>query len=87
MPVVSTPFFATPSLVGSFIASNIFLITIKVTILLILLFYAIFALLIIKQVSVMVKTVITGISPLLMGIAIFNALFALVLIVLAAGVL
>ncbi len=75
------------SLITSFITSNYFLIIIKAGILLILVFYAIFALIIIKQVSSMAKTFVTNISPIFSTFAVFNAIFALVLIVLAAGVL
>ncbi len=59
----------------------------KLAILLILVFYAIFALLIVRQVGLMSRTLITKVSPLLHAFAIIHAGFAIGLIVLAWGIL
>lgn len=59
----------------------------KGVILILLLFYAIFSLIIVRQVDLMGKTLITGISPLLKAFAILHAGFALALIILAWGIL
>lgn len=59
----------------------------KGAILLILIFYAIFSLIIIRQVDLMSKTLITKVSPIVKGLAIVHAGFALGLIVLAWGIL
>lgn len=58
------------------------LIFLKVAILIILIFYAIFALMIVRQVSLMATTLITKISPLIKLISVVHAGFALGLIVL-----
>lgn len=55
--------------------------------LLILVFYAIFSLIIIRQVDLMGKTLITSISHYIKAIAIVHAGFALGLIILAWGIL
>lgn len=60
---------------------------VKIAILIILVFYAIFALLIIRQVDLMSKTLIAGVSKLLFAISIIHAGFAIGLIVLAWGIL
>lgn len=59
----------------------------KGAILLILIFYAIFALIIVRQVDLMGKTLITGIAPLVKAVAILHAGFAIGLIILAWGIL
>lgn len=59
----------------------------KAAILIILIFYAIFALLVVRQVDLMSKTLITEVSPFLKGFAIIHAGFAIGLIVLAWGIL
>ncbi len=73
-------------------AQNIFnsdyvLVIIKGVILLILLFYAIFSLIIVRQVDLMSKTLITNISPILKSVSILHAGFAIGLIVLVWGIL
>ena len=67
--------------------SETVLIFLKVAILLILLLYAIFALLILRQVDLMSKTLITGVSGVLKAFSIIHAGFAIGLIILAAGIL
>lgn len=67
--------------------TNIFLIFIKLGILIILVFYAIFALMVIRQVDLMSKTLITRVSPVLKAVSILHAGFALGLIILAWGIL
>lgn len=69
------------------ITNDYILIFAKGAILLILIFYAIFSLVIVRQVDLMSKTFITKISPLVRGIAIVHAGFALGLIILAWGIL
>lgn len=64
-----------------------FLDFIKFAILLILIFYAIFALLIVRQVDLMSKTLITPVSPIVKAIAIIHAGFAIGFFVLAFGLL
>ena len=59
----------------------------KIAILLILSFYAIFALLIVRQVASMSKTLITGVSPAVRVISILHAGVAIGLIVLVFGLL
>ncbi len=69
---------------GSFnlIDTNILIAVSKIAVLLILAFYVIFAILIVRQVSLMNKTFMTAISPLLKDLAIYHVLFSMVLIVL-----
>lgn len=64
-----------------------FLIFLRIAILLLLIFYAIFALLIVRQVDLMGQALITPVSPLLKAIAIIHAGFAIGLIFLAIGIL
>ena len=59
----------------------------KGVVLLILIFYAIFALLIVRQVDLMGKTLITPVSGVVKAIAIVHAGFAIGLIVLVFGIL
>lgn len=56
-------------------------------ILLILVFYAIFALLIVRQVDLMSKTLITPVSPIVKAISILHAGFAVGFVLLAYGIL
>ena len=68
--------------------NNIYLINFfKWAILIILVFYAIFALMIARQVSLMSKTLITPVSPIVLAVAIVHAGFAIGLIVLAWWIL
>lgn len=67
--------------------SELILIVIKWVTLLILLIYAIFSLLIVKQVDLMSKTLISTVSPIVKAISILQAGFAVGLIVLAWGLL
>ncbi|MBI4036549.1 hypothetical protein HY386_01550 [Candidatus Daviesbacteria bacterium] len=60
---------------------------VKLAILLILAFYAIFALLIIRQVSLMSQVLITNISPIFKAVAIIHAGFAIGFIFLVYGIL
>lgn len=59
----------------------------KIAILIILAFYAIFALIVIRQVDLMSKTLITKVSPYLKAFSIVHAGFAVGLIILAFGIL
>lgn len=59
----------------------------KIAILIILLFYAIFALIVVKQVRLMGKTLITPVSPIVSAIAIVNAGLSIGFIILAIGLL
>ena len=73
--------------VSNFLDSEIILNFLKWAILLILLFYAIFALIIVRQVDLMSKALITSISPTLRTFAFFHAIFAIGLIILAYVIL
>lgn len=70
-----------------FFDSASWLLFLRISILLILFFYAIFALMIVRQVDLMGKTLLTPVSPLLKAIAIIHAGFAIGLIFLAFGIL
>ena len=59
----------------------------KGAILILLIFYAIFALIIVRQVDLMSKTLITGISAVIKVIALMHAIFAIGLIFLALMIL
>ena len=72
---------------GDLISSQVILIFFKGVILLILIFYAIFALLIVRQVDLMGKTLITPVSGVVKAIAIIHAGFAVGFIFLAFGLL
>lgn len=63
------------------------LVLLKAAILLVLIFYAIFSLIIIRQVDLMGKALITGISPVVKLITIIHAIFAIGLIFVAWGIL
>ncbi|MBI2596648.1 hypothetical protein HYW41_00645 [Candidatus Daviesbacteria bacterium] len=63
------------------------LVFLKAAILLILVFYAIFALVIIRQVDLMSKTLITGISPYVKLLSLVHAVFVIGLILVAWRVL
>lgn len=69
------------------VISDTVAIILKGVILIILVFYVIFALVVIRQVDLMSRTLITRISPILKATAIFNAGFAIGLIFLAWGLL
>lgn len=71
----------------SFLTTDTFLSFLKLAILLILIFYAIFALLIVRQVDLMSKTLITSVSPLVKAFSIVHAGVAIGLILLAWGIL
>lgn len=72
---------------GTIFDSATLLAFIRIAILLILFFYAIFALLILRQVDLMNKTLITPVSPIVKAIAIVNVGFAIGFFVLAFGIL
>ena len=77
MEVANTSFF-----------NNIFVLSFgKGAILLILIFYAIFSLIIIRQVDLMGKTLITNISPTIKALAIVHSGVAIGLIILSWGIL
>lgn len=73
-----------PGVILGFFNLNDFL---KGVILLILVFYAIFAFVVVRQVDLMSKTLITPVSPLVKAIGLFNFGFSLGLIVLVVGIL
>lgn len=60
---------------------------VKIAILIILLLYVIFSLIIARQVDLMVKTLITPVSPIIKAISIVNIGFAIGFFVLAIGIL
>ena len=72
---------------SSIFESGTALVLLKGFILIILIFYAIFALIVVRQVDLMSKTLITGISPVLKAFSILHAGFAVGLILLAWGML
>ena len=67
--------------------SEAVLVFLKTAILIILVFYAIFALMVVRQVDLMSKTLITKVSPILKAFSIVHAGFAIGLIILAWGIL
>lgn len=72
---------------NSSLEGAVFLLFLKVAIIIILVFYAIFALLIVRQVDLMSKTLITPVSPLVKAAAIVHAGFAIGSIILSIGLL
>lgn len=83
MPTTQTPLF--DPLLNVEIETLLFLI--KIAILIILIFYAIFSLLIVRQVDLMSKTLISSVSPIVKAFSIVNAGIALGLILLVWGIL
>ena len=71
----------------NFFGTSAILIFGKISILIILVFYAIFALMIVRQVDLMSKTLITKVSPILKAFSIVHAGIAIGLIILAWGIL
>lgn len=63
------------------------LVFVKIAVLIILVFYAIFALMITRQVDLMSKTLITKVSPILRAFSIIHAGLAIGLIFLVWGIL
>ena len=63
------------------------LVFVKGVILLILFFYAIFSLIVVRQVELMSKTLITSVSPIVKALSIIHAGFAIGLVILAFGIL
>ena len=72
---------------NNFLNISFILTFVKVAILIILFFYAIFSLIIVRQVDLMSKTLITNVSKFLTPFAIIHAGFAVGLILLVWGVL
>lgn len=66
---------------------GVVLFFLKWTILIILSFYAIFSLLIVRQVDLMSKTLITSVTPFIRAFVILHAGFAIGFIILAFGML
>ncbi len=77
----------TQALINLLFSSPYFLSFVKLSIILLLIFYVIFALLIIRQVDLMGKTLITKVSPILKVLALSNAGFAIGLIILVVYLL
>lgn len=69
------------------IDSQFLIVFSKSAILIILIFYAIFALMIVRQVGLMNQTLMTKVAPAIKAIAILNAGFAIGFIILAFGLL
>lgn len=69
-----------PSTDVNFFQSSFFLVFFKASILIILVFYSLFAILIVRQTSLMVKTLTTSISPLFRDLAIYHAILSFILI-------
>lgn len=68
-------------------SSEVLNLVLKIAVLIILVFYAIFALLIIRQVELMTKTLITPVSQFVKTLALVHAVLAMGIIVLAWAVL
>lgn len=66
---------------------GVVLMFLKTAFLIVLMFYAIFALIVVRQVDLMSKTLITKLSPILKAFSIIHAGFAIGLIVLTWGIL
>ncbi len=73
--------------VNKFLDSEAVLFFLKASTLIILVFYAIFALMIVRQVDLMSKTLINKFSPILKAFSIVHAGFVIGLIVLTWGIL
>lgn len=71
----------------NFLTGESFLLVLKAGILIILAIYAIFALIIVRQVDLMSKTLLTHISPFVKAFAIIHAGFVIGLIILTWGIL
>lgn len=71
----------------NFFESDAALLFVKAAVLIILLFYAIFALMIVRQVDLMSKALITRVSPVISAFSILHAGIAIGLIILAWGIL
>jgi len=71
----------------NFFESEAILLFVKIAVLIILAFYAIFALMVVRQVDLMSKTLITRVSPILSAFSILHAGVAIGLIILAWGIL
>ena len=76
-----------PISADNFLNSSFILTILRVSILLVLSFYAIFALLVVRQVDIMSRTLITQVSPLVSAVAIVHAGFAIGFAVVAWGIL
>lgn len=59
----------------------------KVGILILLVLYVIFSFIIVRQVDLMAKTLITPVSPIVKGLSIINLGFAIGFLILAFGIL
>lgn len=71
----------------NFFESEAVLVFFKTAVLIILAFYAIFALMVVRQVDLMSKTLITKVSPMLKAFSILHAGVVIGLIILAWGIL
>ena len=78
MPIISTP---------NLMETGFVLIFSKAAILIILVFYAIFSLMIVRQVNLMNHTLVTKVAPVIRAVAILHAGFAIGFIILAFGIL
>lgn len=66
---------------------SVLLAIVKVAILLILSFYAVFSLIVVRQVDLMSRALITSVSPVVKAFAILHAGLAIGLVFLAFGIL
>lgn len=78
MPIVST---------SNLMGTGFVLFFSKAAILIILVFYAIFSLMIVRQVNLMNHTLATRVAPIIRAVAILHAGFAIGFIILAFGML
>ena len=66
---------------------QVMILILKGAILIILLFYAIFSLIVVRQVDLMSKTLITAVSPVVKAFSLVHAGFSIGLTILAFGIL
>lgn len=71
----------------TFLDSTIIILALRIFILFILSMYALFALLIVRQVGLMSSTLITPVSPIVKAVSIIHAGFAIGFLILALGLL
>lgn len=71
----------------SFSDLTVILVIIKAGILIVLIFYALFSLLVVRQVDLMSSTLITAVSPIIKAFSILHAGFAIGFIILAFALL
>ena len=69
------------------LGENIFILFLRISVLVVVVLYVIFALLIVRQVDLMSKTLVTPVSPLLRALSIIHAGFAIGFVILIIAML